>query len=298
MQIDPVNVAKRKSTLTETLVSSQLLKENDPVPLIKVIRDSIYYYNLALGSKSLENSLSLLWTSLETLLPYRLKDNDIENVQYFVSRSLSIGAIGREVTSFASRFSTSHWLNSNAFSTLSTPFSVYDIKKSEIIKKWIEWLSIDHSSSSNDPYDQLKLVSNLLCNQFTTLNNIFIGKHKVHKTAQYWIDKIKTSEMSIAFQLDRIYLHRNQIVHSGKFINEYSNLWNHLEWYVGKLLAYCVIEYLKKEDKQFFNKEELFMSLEADRNSLINLLEINKDVEIKDIAFTYDLVTKHSWQFF
>src|SRR5690606_34391883 len=89
--LDPLNVKKRKSTLFQTLtVLSKSFQfefdEESEIPHIEQIADSLYYYNLAIGSKSIENSMSLLWTSLEILLPYRLKDNDISNVQYFVSK--------------------------------------------------------------------------------------------------------------------------------------------------------------------------------------------------------------------
>jgi hypothetical protein len=303
MSIDPINVPKRKSTLRSTLVTlSQTYDLNfddqDSIPIIKSIRDSLYYYNLALGSKSIENSLSLLWTSLETLLPYRLKDNDIENVQYFVSKSLSIGAIGREVVSFAERFLNTHWFNDHSLGDLGL-YTNYLNYAPEGIKKWIEWLSVNYSESDQtDPYDTLKEASNLLCKEFCFLNDIYTGKHSDYKTVKYWLDKIDSSEKSMAFQLDRIYLHRNQIVHSGKFINEYSNLWNHLEWYVGKLLSYCVIDFIKREDKDTFNKEELFMKLEADADALKNLLSNNQEKTIKEIYFARNLATKHSWQFF
>ncbi|HWY10150.1 MAG TPA: hypothetical protein VN026_02435, partial [Bacteroidia bacterium] len=77
-----------------------------------------------------------------------------------------------------------------------------------------------------------------------------------------------------------------------------SNLWNHLEWYVGKLLSFCVIDYILRPDKENFNKEELFMNLEADCDLLTNLLDNNKDKTIKEIYYSHNLVCKHSWQFF
>ena len=295
---DPINVLKRKSTLIDTLVSSSSSSgwsfgKDDKLPFINEIRDSLYYYNLALRSKSIENSLSLLWTSLETLLPYRLKDNDIENVQYFVSKSLSIGSIGREIISFTERLCLTHRLNENCFSSFGV-FSNFVSYQPSTVKRYIEWLATDHSA--NDPYNVIKPISNLLCKQFCFLNDVYTGKHTRLNTAQYWLDKIKSSETSIMYQLDRIYLHRNQIVHSGKFINEYSNLWHHLEWYVGKLLAYCVIEFLQST-KEVFSKELAFMKLEADYDTLTNLLENYRDQRICDIQFAYNLIAKHSWQF-
>lgn len=298
MPIDPINVPKRKSTLRTTLstvCSPQGIPfdENTPIPIVHEIRDCLYYYNLALGSKSIENSLSLLWTCLETLLPYRIKENDIENVQYFVSKSLSIGVIGRQIASFGIRLAQTHSVNNNCFNVLN--FHNFYVTPEEI-KKLIVWLGVDFSTA-DDPFNLLKNNSELLCKIFINLNDIFTGKDSNHKTVEYWLQRLKKSETAISFQLDRIYLHRNQIVHSGKFINEYSNLWNHLEWYVGKLLSYCVLSYLKLDDKSDFNKETLFLELEADYNQLVNLLENNKTKKINEINFTYTLIAKHSWQF-
>src|SRR5690606_8219595 len=65
-----------------------------------------------------------------------------------------------------------------------------------------------------------------------------------------WIyNRITRSKQSIEHQLQRIYLHRNQIVHSGDMINEYSNLWLHLEWYVGKILYYSLLKTELSEPK-------------------------------------------------
>jgi hypothetical protein len=299
ISIDPINVPKRNSTLLTTLETLKRsydfqFDEKEGIPFVLDIRDSLYYYNLALGSKSIENSLSLLWTSLETLLPYRLKNNDIENVQYFVSKSLSIGAIGREITSFASRFNNTNWVNNESLANLGL-YTSYINYKPEGIRKWIDWLATEYSAD-NDPYETLKENSNLLCKNFCTLNDVFTGKND--NSVEYWLKKIKNSETSIKYQLDRIYLHRNQIVHSGKFINEYSNLWNHLEWYVGKLLSFTIIKFIQLEDKNDFDKEQIFMQLEADIDLLINLLENNKSKKISEIDFAYTLVARESWQFF
>ncbi len=299
ISIDPINVPKRKSTLLTTLETVKRsydfdFNEDEGIPFVKDIRDSLYYYNLALGSKSIENSLSLLWTSLETLLPYRLKNNDIENVQYFVSKSLSVGAIGREITSFASRFIHTNWVNNDSLIDLGLYTSYFNYKP-EGVRKWIDWLATEYSED-NDPYSTLKENSNLLCKNFCSLNDIFTGKND--NSVEYWLKKIQNSETSIKYQLDRIYLHRNQIVHSGKFINEYSNLWNHLEWYVGKLLSFTVIKFIQLENKAEFDKEKIFMQLEADVDMVINLLENNKSKKISEMNFAYTLVSNESWQFF
>lgn len=296
--LDPLNVIKRKTTLFETLTRisksySYKFDEHSEIPHIRQISDSLYYYNLAIGSKSIENSMSLLWTSLETLLPYRLKDNDITNVQHFVSKMLGIGSVGRELVSFVRRYVDSNWINTKSLDSVGL-FTNY-INYNGGLKTYFDFLSKTYTND-NDPFTTINKCSPLLAKEFCRLNDIYAGKNK--DTVNYWIDKINHSEQSIIYQLDRIYLHRNQIVHSGKFVNEYSNLWNHLEWYVGKLLSYCVIEYFKLEKKEEFNKQEIFMNLEAYVDNIKNLLQINKDKKISEIPKVPHEIFLPTWQFF
>lgn len=294
--IDPLNVAKRKSTLRDTLqimTKSDAVKftEQSEIPYIDTISESIFYYNLALGSKSIENSLSLLWTTLETLIPYRIYDNDISNVQYFVSKILSAGAIGREVTGFAIRFNTCNNINNKPFDEFGFYTNYLDLKPDKI-KYYLNWLC-NVFPSDNDPFDKLKEHSILLSSEFCRLNDNYTGTKSY--TVKNWIDKINYSKDSIHYQLDRIYLHRNQIVHSGKFINEYSNLWSHLEWYVGKLLSICVLKYLENGT---LDKEQLFYELEGYCDNLTHQLTLNSSKKICEIKDFHQEVLKHSWQFF
>ncbi len=297
--LDPLNVSKRKCTLTETV--SKLARaqgfefdDNSEIPFIKEISDSIYYYNLAIGSKSIENSMSLLWTSLEILLPYRFKENDITNVQYFVSKSLSIGAVGREFFSFVRRYCDSNWINSGSLDDIGIHTSYINYDENALMV-YFNFLAKKYNSET-DPFETLVKCSQLLACNFCQINDIYTSKNG--ETVDYWLRKINNSEQSISYQLDRIYLHRNQIVHSGKFVNEYSNLWNHLEWYVGKLLSYCVIEYLKMDEKEKFNKKEIFINLEAYIDNIKNLMVINKDKKIMDSSNLAREVLKPVWQFF
>jgi hypothetical protein len=296
--LDPLNVSKRKSTLLYTLTSLSKSYNFDfdtdtELPNIEQISDSLYYYNLAIGSKSIENSMSLLWTSLETLLPYKLKDNDITNVQYFVSKMLGIGCVGRELLSFFKRYNDTNWINNKCLESIGL-YTKY-INFNGGFKTYYDFLSTEYTEQ-NDPFKLLNNCSPLLAKEFCRLNGIYTGNNGY--TVKYWIEKITHSEDSISFQLDRIYLHRNQIVHSGKFINEYSNLWNHLEWYIGKLLSYCILEYYKLDDKAKFDKKDIFLNLEAHVDNIKNLLKINEDRKISEINKIAIEVLQQPWQYF
>lgn len=298
IKVDPINVSKRKNTLDYSLrlISEENnLEYEGELPIIKDIQDSVYYYNLALGSKSIENSLLLFWSALEALIPYRFKNTDIENIQYFVSKSLAVGSVGRIISSFAFRLIESGEFHKDLnYSNLGIkPEIVFTPDK---FSYWAVWLADESKKNTiKDPYNYIKPSSNLLCKQYVYLNTLFSGSNHIYKVEDL-IKRINASQKSIEYQLDRIYLHRNQIVHSGKFINEYSNLWLHLEWYVGKLLTYCFLRYL--QNPIGFDKEKIFMELEGDYDLIMNLLKNHSDKKIRDVQFAYPKLFQHTWQFF
>ncbi|MDJ1493675.1 hypothetical protein QNI19_12100 [Cytophagaceae bacterium DM2B3-1] len=288
---DPINVNSRGRTLRNTLIKcAQELQfdfnEGSSVPLVKKeqLQNSIYYYNLALGSKSIENSLSLLWTSLEAMIPYRTATSDIESVQKFVASSLCIGAVCRDIHSFASSITKKipDKLTDLTCSTFKDHYS------KDGLLEWFNWLS----QKDGERFEIVKNCSPLLSYQYCKL-----GKSYSEAKLEYLEKRIKASYESIVYQLQRIYLHRNQIVHSGDFVNEYTNLWMHLEWYVGKMLAFFVI------NSHFIYKnkslEDIYRELEADHDYLCSYLEKNRSTKIKDMSpRIVSLLFQHSWQSF
>lgn len=298
INIDPVNINARVSTLRGTLAKLApdlgfKFSYDDDLPLIPEIHEATYFYNLALGSKSIENSLSLLWTSLETLIPYRTSEYDIENVRNFVCKSLSMGSIARHLVAFIERMIGVNNANQGKLDGLGiyAKFLKYSPNN---ISTWASWLCNSYAEGDpNDPYDKLKDYSNLLCRQFCLLNDQFTGKNGL--TVDSLIKRILTSEQLISYQLDRIYLHRNKIVHAGEFINEYSNLWAHLEWYVGKLLSFSTMNaILYRATDQI----EIFSKLEGDYQHLMNLLNKRRAEKISDNKDIFSTLFEHTWQAF
>jgi hypothetical protein len=301
INLDPINTLNRKSTLRTSLKKLSKIyhfefNENTEFPIIEAIEQSVFYYNLALGSKSIENSISLLWTSLESIIPYHPKVSDIENIQHFVSHFLSIGSIGRQLNSFVLRYRFTNKLYKGNFSDLGT--SKYANLHTEIgFSQWMNWLINIPETDAKDPFKKLNETSALLCKQYCTINESWGGTKAKKAKVSIWCEKIENSKISICHQLDRIYLHRNQIVHSGKFINEYSNMWYHLEWYVGKLLTYCfVYHYLNGTNNK--SKKEIFFDLEADVDHITQILKSNSDKEISQIEEFYPTIFKPIWQSF
>lgn len=292
LQFDPINVDARKSTFRETLthtVNSEdtPITEDTPlkVPENETLKKALYYYNMALGSKSIENSLSLLWTAIEALLPYRVGGNDITSIQHILGKSLSIGGFSRDIHSFAHRFMVSSKVNDGCLKTIITK-SLKPCYSSEALSEWYKW--IKNAGGDMKKFDQIKECSNLLAYQLAKL-----GRPICEGNLDFLLKRLDSSEQSIRFQLQRIYLHRNQIVHAGDLVNEYSNLWTHLEWYVGKLLAHsyysCVIKCPSK------SLESIFRELEADHNYLRSYLEKNKNKAIKDSERVIPMLFKNSW---
>lgn len=295
---DPINVVQRVSTLYTTLDRVALdygfkFKQDKELPIIPDLHQSIYFYNLALGSKSIENSLSMLWTALESLIPYRLKESDIDNVKYFVGKSLSFGAFSRDLMSLISRCVELNSLEKDCLKDLDIDCSLIRHNPSDI-SSWARWLT-KKFDSDKDPYPIFKQYSNLICNTFCDLNNMYNGTDVKKSKVKYWSSRMNSSCISIEHQLDRIYLHRNQIVHSGKFINEYSNLWSNLEWYVGKLLSYAFIKLLPNNGTTL---ESAFLELESDYDQITNIFKVNKDKSISELADSFELIFKHPWQAF
>lgn len=287
---DPLNVKSRNKTLLSTLKLCSVplnykFGDSDmiPIPMNEQLRNSLYYYNLALGSKSIENSLSLLWTSLEALLPYRTHFSDIECVMAFVSKTLSIGAIARDIFAFSRRLTEVN--SQNGY-----PFIDIDVKdladKNALlrVRKGYEWLT--HKDASTR-FEILKTHSELLAYEFGRIARPWTdGKIEVFGK------RLEVSQQSMAFQLQRIYVHRNQIIHAGNLVNEYTNMWVHLEWYVGKLLGYSIInlELAKKQS----TLASLFIDVEADYEYVVSYLSKNSHKSateiperIKRILFNY-----------
>ncbi|WP_196219211.1 hypothetical protein [Leptospira santarosai] len=304
-KLDPLNVPERTNTLQDTLKSVAPYygfdnKISSSLPAIRAIFDSTYYYNLALGSKSIENSIFLLWTALESLLPYQPEESDIGNVRYFTSKFISIGAVGRRIVAFIKRLQ-----NTKKYSIIlrNSPIipDVQNIHNREEIIKIFNWI-IDSSVDSFALLNLMNSESPLLANYYWTLkeewgskfsnDGVFISQG----TFDLFKRIIEGSHLSIRHQIDRIYLNRNRIAHSALVINEYSNLWHHLEWYVGKLLSYCYVFNLRMDSE--FEKDVAFIQLEGSIDSILNYLNKNSKEPISSDNFLSHLVFEHIWLFF
>ena len=293
---DPINVNVRGRTLRKTLEKASKARSFEftsethiPITEFEQLSNSVYYYNLALGSKSIENSISLLWTALEAVQPYKVYSADIDAVQKLVSKGLGIGSVGRDINGFASRLHQFSSLHENSLVgqfQKKFPSNFYP----DDLLNWFYWICDEPNCVSN--FEILKNHSELLAFQYSAL-----GKSLVEGKLSYLLNRINRSENSMKFQLQRIYHHRNKIVHSGDMINEYTNLWMHLEWYIGKILAYFIIKlYYEKSSKSL---EDAFMELEADRDYLVSYLEQNMEKKISELSpRILELMFKHNWQFF
>lgn len=271
---DPISVVSRKSTLMLSLENNKYLAFNDESSLDFInnenLKKSIYYYNLALGSKSIENSLSLLWTTIETILPYRTHKADIENVRDIFSKVFGFGAITRDIQYLIKRIAIVNRVNKDCFKSIGIDTLPKNNTGKDLII-WLDWLKTD----SLNKFKHFDAISSLLATEYmTTIKPLLSGK------LSCILNRVTASKESIEFQLQRIYLHRNQIVHSGDYINEYTNLWIHLEWYIGKFLYFIVLE--TEINKTYNNTEEQFRHIESEFEYCYSYLEKNKNKQCKD----------------
>lgn len=293
---DPINVNSRGKTLRDTLIKSSEdfgfpFDDNTPIPIPKngQLNNALYYYNLALGSKSIENSLSLLWTSLESLLTFRSYYSDIECVQDFVSKSLALGSIVRDIHAFGKRMTFVSEQNGRAFDEVGCNVIPLCHTRNGIVE-WYNWIT--NMDDHEQKFDLLKSKSQLLAFEYGR-----VAKPLVQGKLIDLEKRIRTSHDSMLFQLQRIYLHRNQIIHSANLVNEYTNLWMHLEWYVGKLLAFAMIQIeITAKQKEL---DKVFIDVHADYDYVMSYLEKNRAKSMADISPRIkDILLNYSWQSF
>ncbi len=295
---DPLNVNSRSRTLRNTLIdnSSYFAYEFSeesliPNPANEQLRNALYYYNLALGSKSIENSLALLWTSLESLLPYRTHFSDIECVQHFVSKSMALGSMGRDVRAFFMRLNECNLAAGKALDSLEFA-EQQGCNTPKTLELCYDWIVNGEKGIISKRFELIKAQSELLAFEYSRIARPLIdGKY------EYLLKRIVASNQSIKYQLQRIYLHRNQIIHAGNIINEYSNLWIHLEWYIGKLLAHSIINL--EITRRYSSLYDLFISTESDYDYVVSYLEKNADKPIAELSTRIKkIIFSYSWQSF
>jgi len=285
---DPISVISRKSTLFQSLIDNKNIAFNAESSLDFIeneqLKKSIYYYNLALGSKSIENSLSLLWTSIECTLPYRVHKSDIINVRDLFSKTYCFGSFTRDIQYLIKRINVVNAVNKGCFNSIGVNSLPKNNSGNDLLI-WMDWLKAD----SLNKFKKFNSISGLLAQEYLlTMKPILEGNLSDILT------RIKSSKSSIEFQLHRIYLHRNQIVHSGDYINEYTNLWIHLEWYIGKFLYFIIIQ--TEINKNYKNIENLFRDLESDFEYCYSYIEKNMAKSCNDGEKIIKLLLKIDWQ--
>jgi len=285
---DPISVVSRKSTLFLSLIDNKdvTFTSDTLLDFIKnnQLKRSVYYYNLALGSKSIENSLSLLWTSIECILPYRVYKSDIENVRNILSKTFSFGSYTRDIQYLIKRIAVVNSVNSGCFNAIGVN-ALPKHNTGDDFQIWLEWLKTDPIGK----FKQFNAISELLAYEYSQTIRVLVDGNLSTISK-----RINASKESIEYQLQRIYLHRNQIVHSGDYINEYTNLWIHLEWYIGKFLYFIITQ--TEVTNTTKNIEDIFTELESDYEYCYSYIEKNKNKLCKDSERILQSYYKIDWQ--
>jgi hypothetical protein len=226
---DPTVPIVRPNTFRQTLVEltdnvDDLVAQSPPQ-----LEEPIYFYNLSRNVPSIENSFLLLWTSLESLMGMKTDKADIELIQDNLAPAIALGAVGRRVNATVQRLRATG--KANRWTYLGPSASEYHTPG---LCEWTSWL-VDQSTrnTADDPFAVLE-EDPLLCKQYRRINEKW---RRLEDLARI----LRASEKTTRFQLDRLYMTRNRIIHSGRFEAGGTYQWIHLEWYVGKILAQAVL---------------------------------------------------------
>lgn len=252
---DPMISSVRKNTLNKSLEPYKSLEEF-PDEILEKFEESLYFYHLAHSAPSVENSYLLLWTSLEAIMGIRGNDSsNIAIVKDNVSQTLALGAVGRRVNGIVQRLK----INRQKFGWKYYGPSVSDVDNTinefqELgLCHWLAWLADPNiKATDNDLFEDFRREP-LLCRQYTTINNS--NSDTSWKTLKQIRQATTRSEKNTRYQLDRLYLTRNKIVHAGKFGRTGIYLWGHLEWYIGKILAVSLL-ILNNSPKEIYENNE------------------------------------------
>lgn len=291
---DPAIVNHRGNTLEHSLRQLGLTLSNfDSV--IEKIEEPVYFYHLAMNAPSVENSYILLWTALEALMGLRTDNADIVDIKENVSKTIALGAVARRVVSFAKRFEFSkkhvHFIRKH-HAEYNTP--LVHSHSTEGIREWLLWLTksipdggdlgkqgevdgtekAEGTETMKDPYELL-WIDPLLCRQYLTFNQQLTKLDALHKL-------ITRSKSNMDYQLDRLYFVRNTITHSGKSGHIGAYLWVHLEWYVGKLLAYSLTNLKQYSGSYSDDARDLVFSVS--RSKYDSMTQYLKDRRTQDIT--------------
>lgn len=138
-------------------------------------------------------------------------------------------------------------------------------------------------------FEKVVNTSDMLAFEYSKL-----GQLLADGTARDLLQRVLSSRDSLDFQIQRIYVHRNQIIHSGDFINEYTNLWMNIEWYTGKFLAFLI--YNEQREMSYV---DAVRNLESDFEYLVSYLQKNKQKTIQDLPSRIkEIIFSQYWQAF
>lgn len=284
-----IPAARKPSSLNKTLKNINKNMRDFPTEILSIVEESIYFYHLALNVPSLETSYILLWTSLEGMMGIKSNKSDIETIQENVAKTLAIGAVCRRIKGTVQRLIAT--LEANSWQLRVTPPSSSE-NTEQGIYDWIEWLIAQYTKDDpNDPYHILK-HDPLLCKQYMIINEEWKKNNDLIKI-------INNSKLKSEYQLERLYLKRNQIIHKGKLENLRECFWNHLEWYVGKILCQVIIslgEIHNTSDISSVNEpiDLVFKNLIKQYDNTINYLSSNNNQSITVNSFKISEMAKFS----
>jgi len=274
---DPNVWTSRKNTLLHTFDSGAFKLQKAPNDLLKELEEPLYFYHQAHSTPFIEGSFIMLWTTLESLASNKTEKADIENIKDLFCCGLAVGAVGRRVNAFVQRLrSTGNANNWNRDSIRPTAYNQKEFSETGL-SNWLAWLTAEYESDSRtDPYTTIK-DDPLLAKQFLFFNDNW-------KKNDDLLAIIEKSKLRMEYMLDRIYVTRNRLVHSGTFGSGGVAQWSHLEWYVGKLLSLALSAGLDARNDSEFTidvRDNLSATLVGHYETSTDYLKRRKNERIK-----------------
>lgn len=271
---DPILPRNRNSTLLLNLSKGGGDVDLKQRSINANIKNALFFYHQSFVQSTIEGSLSYLWIALESLIVIKRETSDIENAKIFISRIVGGSSVIRRMRSFIDRFLLVNDLNRGLLME-----AIGDKWEAKLQERnlpaqtmyWFFFLSGLKEDAAVVLFNKIKMdaKSELLASMFKDAYDML----RSDKFSGYCKGAIESSRKSVYYQLDRIYSFRNQIVHSAKFISEYSNIWRHLEWYVAILLL-C---YTDTEDEGQKSGRHISKSyqIEMTYDNLVHMIERN-----------------------
>jgi hypothetical protein len=235
----------------------------------KVLDEALFLYNSGVFTNSIENSFMLLWTCLESLMGLR-SENDITTIKRNLTPFFAMNWLSRRVYSLSELIRQAEDLK--LITELTWPPKLSVTEKS--FCEWATWMCQQYPPEK-DPYELLKTEP-------------LISYHFVHHGKQIrklgdLRSSMMASQQNLEYQMERLYLTRNRIVHSGLYDEHFDELWPHLEYYCSRVLAAAILSLEQNSGDAVTFRDAFFSKIRMQFDSTCIYLDKRRDKVVNSV---------------